>query len=98
MSDGISRAMIFSKRVLLITENVAARNVIHESRVQIPNHWILSCRAHLDSAPDGPRTVPVRSALPGTKALISCSAPQQAEMLRTGTVRGPEGGNRCAPS
>src|SRR5213075_528057 len=46
--------------------------------------------------PDGPRTVPVRSALPGTKALISCSAAQWADMLRTGTVRGP-GAVSCIP-
>src|SRR5438128_2476077 len=37
----------------------------------------------------GPRTVPVRSAWPGTKARTFCSPPQRADMLRTGTVRGP---------
>src|SRR5689334_13326408 len=44
---------------------------------------------HLDTAPGGPRTVPVRSACPGTKALTFCSPPQRADMLRTGTVRDP---------
>src|SRR5437773_8847719 len=53
-------------------------------------------RAHLGTAPGGPRTVPVRSAWPGTKALSFCSPPQRADLLRTGTVRGPGAGSRCA--
>src|SRR6058998_666148 len=51
----------------------------------------------LGTAPGGPRTVPVRSAWPGTKALTFCSPPQRADMLRTGTVRGPGGQYRDAP-
>src|SRR5438876_2595618 len=53
-------------------------------------------RAHLGTAPGGPRTVPVRSAWPGTKALTFCSPPQRADMLRKGTVRGPGAVSRCA--
>ena len=34
--------------------------------------------------PGGARTVPVRSAWPGTKAQTFCSPPQRADMLRTG--------------
>src|SRR5204863_261924 len=46
-------------------------------------------RAHLGTAPAGPRTVSVRSVWPATKSLTFCSPPQRADMLRTGTVRGP---------
>src|SRR5438128_8583931 len=46
--------------------------------------------------PDGPRTVPVRSAWPGAKGPSFCSPPQRADILRTGTVRGP-GHFRDAP-
>src|SRR5216117_1170592 len=46
-------------------------------------------RAHLGTVPSGPRTVPVRSAWPGTKAQTFCSPPQRADVLRTGTVRAP---------
>src|SRR5439155_21648645 len=52
-------------------------------------------RAH-GTAPDGPRTVPVRSAWPGAKGPSFCSRPQRAEVLRTGTVRDP-GHFRDAP-
>ena len=45
--------------------------------------------AHVGTALDGPRTVPVRSAWPGAKGPSFCSPPQRADMLRTGTVRGP---------
>src|SRR6266567_8808694 len=48
--------------------------------------------------PGGPRTVPVRSAWPGTKALTGCSPPQRANLLRTGTVRSPGAVARCARS
>src|SRR5437762_11881884 len=58
----------------------------------------LARSADLGTAPGGPRTVPVRSAWPGTKALTFCSPPQRADMLRTGTVRGPAAVSRCAPA
>ena len=48
------------------------------------------------TAPGGPRTVPVRSAWPGTKALTFCDPPQWAELLRKGTACGP-GAFRDAP-
>src|SRR5437763_6798451 len=54
--------------------------------------------AHLGTAAAGPRTVPVRSAWPGTKALTFCRPPQRALMLRTGTVRGPRPVSRYAPA
>src|SRR5205823_6886086 len=44
------------------------------------------------TAAAGLRTVPVRSAWPGTKGPTCCNPPHRADMLRTGTVRGP-GGN-----
>ncbi len=52
--------------------------------------------AHVGTALDGPRTVPVRSAWPGARGPSFSSPPQQADMLRTGTVRGP-GHFRDAP-
>src|SRR5207302_5521067 len=53
-------------------------------------------QGRIGTAPAGPRTVPVRSAWPGTKALTFCSPPQRADMLRTGTVRGPGAVSRCS--
>src|SRR6266536_3950180 len=50
----------------------------------------------LGTAPRLPRTVPVRGAWPGTKALTFCSPPHRADMLRTGTVRGPGAVSNCA--
>src|SRR5438132_3423802 len=53
-------------------------------------------KGRIGTAPAGPRTVPVRSAWPGAKSLAFCSPPQRADMLRTGTVRGPGAVSRCA--
>ena len=62
------------------------------------NSMIRLFQVALGTAPGGARTVPVRSAWPGTKALTCRSPPQRANMLRTGTVRGPGAVARCARS
>src|ERR1051326_4143868 len=55
-----------------------------------------SFRAHLDTATNGARTVPVRSRIAGGKAQEYSRPPRSSDVLRAGTARAPVGVSRCA--
>ena len=51
----------------------------------------IECRAHLETATAGPRTVPVRSSIAGGKAQECSRPPRPRDVLRAGTARAPMG-------